>query len=1272
MMNSDPQLQYNHQDSGGSAGMSDEELAANNNTTTTTPNVYTIDDQEDAANYTVEDNDWGNDTGPPDEGAVYMDDGSHNPGNPFNVATNNDNTSNNMMMDPIDPYQQQQQQPAIVPDGGIAIINVDEDPAELYHGDEPQEFDDPYADSPYPTNDDPYEHTPYAADKNYVHDPYGELDYSENNGAAADLDDLDDINLSRKENVENIQGGEYELESKDPKFSGVASFLQRYGKSLLACSFMLCMSLVIMGIVLVATIDSGSYNSPETSPWGLRHDAVHTGGFVPPPLALETTCTQENIATQQGFDACAKLCDPAQCCRFDPVSAPHMSCERGHVQDCHTYHHYCEHPPRAAIIPFTAPPENIKDVCTAEKMHTPQGVTACARACEGGTCCRYPSTLSGLSCLRGNEAQCQIYHQYCEQPPSSEGHGTHATVPSTGAGSHPPPSGQVSFPFVKPPDDIQDRCSGKRVATAQGFEECLEICRSGTCCRFDPEREPMLSCRNEQPQDCPIYDQYCGGNTNVISQQSTPPHPSGGTGVSGNNHTSPTYVEDVCSDHSLATVEGFADCQEACSEAECCWKKEFGTTCPVWAHCEPYSHCLAMQASDHIDVAIQVSINLKCTDTQLATEDGRKDCLLACSQATCCFGSSAGDCPHETSTFCQQYEACEKAVRDTIPPPPPALNEKCSRENVRLLGGLAECDRACGHADCCWKTTGPTVSSCSTTNPLCKDYAPCSILEQGSSSSVTFPPVPTAPSTLDNVCTKDILNAQGRGAMAVCEDVCKNALCCWESGACLYEQATQCLGYTSCAVLLSEVPEAPSVLPEVCTMDKISSGAAGIAECKTLCEGASCCWKTGACLDMQADRCQAYQPCSVLQSIDDVGGPIIPTAPEGLPDYCTATAIQGQIAATGVSLCEDFCKPATCCWKTGSCLEAQPEKCEGYTSCGILVQSGTPASAPLPEAESFLKDVCTKDKVVNVEGAILCQDGCKAAECCWKTKTCLQLHSDQCPGYAPCSVLVQSSGTDDEGIPLDTASPGAPTPAPTVYVPDAPTYLNTVCDSEIGGDQVHGHLCVNACKRASCCWEGLPLCTSNPKCAAYSICSVVNFDTIVAPTNAPVAAPATPAPVPAVTQTPGTQTPESTTAPGPVTPETSAPGNTAPGPTPGEYSEEMITDACMNHDNSIVNLCARVCWGSDCCFHADNANGTNCGDFPCYKYSACSVLNPTADDAVNQACNNGELSDCINACGSSWCCFTKDIDKVCAETNPGIVCSRYTACERIYDVDFGG
>ncbi|CAB9497574.1 expressed unknown protein [Seminavis robusta] len=418
---------------------------------------------------------------------------------------------------------------------------------------------------------------------------------------------------------------------------------------------------------------------------------------------------------------------------------------------------------------------------------------------------------------------------------------------------------------------------------------------------------------------------------------------------------------------------------------------------------------------------------------------------------------------------------------DRIPPAPPGLSGLCSRGNLSTLEGLAQCDLACAFADCCWRTSSPAITSCNASNPLCDDYLVCSILDPANA-TITHSPVPWAPITLNDDCLRNGEN------LTACEDACRLAECCWKTGTCLREQTEVCNDYVSCAVLLGQDSQAPT--------------------------------------NHSAD-------------------PSIPIAPEALEDYCTVGAIEGDIGSSGVSRCEDFCARAECCWKTDSCLASQAVKCQGYVFCGILSLNETTSSPPLPEAASYLADVCAPHIVANVEGAVLCADACRRGECCWKTMTCLGVHAEQCPGYEPCKALSES-------------------------------------DNDVGGM--------------------LPV-----------------------PTNQP-----------------------------------SSTGDVA------DYTEALINDACLNHDNSVVNVCSRVCEGSECCFHPDNLDGTYCGDFPCYKYSACLVLYPLADDAVNQACTSDNLSDCARVCGTSTCCFTQDSEKVCAVTNPGIVCSLFAACGRLY------
>jgi len=304
-----------------------------------------------------------------------------------------------------------------------------------------------------------------------------------------------------------------------------------------------------------------------------------------------------------------------------------------------------------------------------------------------------------------------------------------------------------------------------------------------------------------------------------------------------------------------------------------------------------------------------------------------------------------------------------------------------------------------------------------------------------------------------------------------------------------------------------------------------------------------------------------------------------------------------------------------------------------------LAGAVTPATtaAPtvyLPTAPAFLQDVCTQQKIANTEGKILCQDACKAAECCWKTETCKD--TDKCDGYVACAVLVEDLIENETGGTTGTATSTTESTA----IEPAPGYLEIVCTTGFEEDVVHNHLCQKGCDAAACCWQTASdtACTSEPNCAGYLVCDTVDFSK-------------------GATSPPAEDTTTSTTAAGTTSTATAAPMDTS------KYTEEMITDVCLNHDNSIVNLCAKICLGSECCFETD---GADCGDFPCTKYSACSVLHPE-ESAVDQACNASEdLADCVGACGGSTCCFTTDIAKACDITNPGIICSRYKSCEKLY------
>ena len=167
--------------------------------------------------------------------------------------------------------------------------------------------------------------------------------------------------------------------------------------------------------------------------------------------------------------------------------------------------------------------------------------------------------------------------------------------------------------------------------------------------------------------------------------------------------------------------------------------------------------------------------------------------------------------------------------------------------------------------------------------------------------------------------------------------------------------------------------------------------------------------------------------------------------------------------------------------------------------------------------------------------------------------------------------------------------------------------------------------CVRVCAGSECCFDGTAAGDCSEDCTKYASCSILHVEN---------------------------DNSQGTVAVG---------DNTSSGS--NSYTVEMITDACLNHDNSIVNLCSRVCDGSDCCFDGSDNCGVDCG-----KYTSCSTLHDSSagDNPVDAACAGTDVSECLQACGDSSCCFTTNPDKSCVVANPGILCSKYSACEKLY------
>lgn len=319
-------------------------------------------------------------------------------------------------------------------------------------------------------------------------------------------------------------------------------------------------------------------------------------------------------------------------------------------------------------------------------------------------------------------------------------------------------SDNASSSLPLPVEDLPQRCSHERVATAEGRAECQQACEPADCCKFPTSLQ--LSCLEGNHKVCLDYQTFCkvldapkpvsgGGNGQLSSTGSgiQPPVPVDGgelpplapletpTVVSGDHvKVAPRTIDLICSTTALSTVEGLEFCFDTCSEADCCWRSDVPScTSP---HCTNYAICTTLQAAQHQDASIQATIEKTCPVGSM-TQTQVEECAQVCEQAKCCRDALEG-CPHGPDDFCDQYLNCNQLLLPhnaaLLPLPPNAgptnsnslviqRQQACATDET-----LHDCIRLCAAGRCCQANT--PGNACANTDPDvdCTEFEACTTL----------------------------------------------------------------------------------------------------------------------------------------------------------------------------------------------------------------------------------------------------------------------------------------------------------------------------------------------------------------------------------------------------------------------------------------------------------------------------------------------------------------------------------------------------------------
>ena len=593
-------------------------------------------------------------------------------------------------------------------------------------------------------------------------------------------------------------------------------------------------------------------------------------------------------------------------------------------------------PPSSNGVPLQEPPPDLDKRCSISAIK--QGRELCMEACEPAECCDFPATLP-LSCLEGNQQKCLTYHAQCS---------------NLDADSHDKSSIPSSVPPA--PANLASLCATSSLKTVDGFTGCHSACKHAECCYEDA----VGTCTHEE----------CAGYAPCLAL----------TATDYVHEDIPGVVDHVCASDHLTTLEGRAQCRQACSLALCCFPgfSSNEATClqPDTSFCSQYTKCNELESVNPVD-ATPEEIKLTCADTK--NIPGHISlCELVCQKGACCF-SDVGCDKVNSQVHCDDYKPCHKVF-------------------IAGDGG----------------TDTPATGESS---------------EQDGGDSVTVAVVDRK--AIDAACEKGgVVEVVGvPGQQSLCAKVCEPGKCCWEKQGCQVDDSERyCTNFSACSKVFGKMTTGDDAAgyqnPVVDTEAlKAACGAAeslnasdvvDLKECKALCEQGTCCYSKDWCSVPDPEQfCANFGYCDKI--IDDDGGDDDSldddnnnddTDLKDFADNATDTGggedgpssldkktIDAACAGTGESeICRELCDEAKCCFQTDGC-DAEPSNlhCTNFIAClKFHVEMDYSESNVDPSSDSTaLQAACADNTEVEIPGQpSLCETLCAHGDCCFKPEGC--------------------------------------------------------------------------------------------------------------------------------------------------------------------------------------------------------------------------------------------------------------------------------------------
>jgi len=428
----------------------------------------------------------------------------------------------------------------------------------------------------------------------------------------------------------------------------------------------------------------------------------------------------------------------------------------------------------------------------------------------------------------------------------------------------------------------------------------------------------------------------------------------------------------ACSERSLRTSHGRAACMSQCYGHYCCFEKEpkYGSCVPeLNSYCFAYAACENVVTDFHMnnvatsntggssssnnnvfnaDVTMNgLDVDLLsnvCSEVNVVTRMGKRDCTVLCEHHLCCFDAPAlGNCAAYANSQCQAYDSCSVLVNDqevidaygisSNRPDAVVVTEKNNNINNAAAVAVSRdfqmdcldsnlyqnwdiCQGYCTHYECCFRAAG----SCYAENKMeCDEYYICE--EFYANDGVATPPdfgrgfdQQVSPAFNDD-CMQDNLYAN----WGICKKHCTDYRCCFdfeEGGSCYDDRAMECEAYFIC---------------EEFSIDDDEEGGGGTTQEQWEKEHPQEALSNQATVAPKSqgvnDRTSAGVNSDVKQAVHAVCNPGDGNAGESMMESMILVACQ--------ALCSDY----LCCFSLGTanCRNAVGgDVCDAYQECSVL------------------------------------------------------------------------------------------------------------------------------------------------------------------------------------------------------------------------------------------------------------------------------------------------------------------------------------------------